>query len=96
MKATSYEEKVKREKYKYDTTQDCLKLIKSASIEISEDWHWGLSLTHYKAASWSYMVDMINENLGWGVEDEFTEEQEYKWQQIKRDLPAVLKNLINK
>ena len=26
----------------------------------------------------------------------FTEEQEYKWQQVKRDLPAVLKNLINK
>lgn len=88
--------KVKREIYKYDSTQDCLKIIRSASIEITEDSDWGLSLTHYKASSWSYMVDMINENLGWGVEDEFTEEQEYKWQQIKRDLPAVLKNLINK
>ena len=37
---------------------------------------------------------MINDNLNWGVEDDFTEEQEYKWEQIKMDLPTVLKNLI--
>lgn len=89
-----YDEKIKREKYKYDTTEDCLKIIRSASIEITDDWHWGLSLTHHKASNHSYMVEMINDNLGWGVEDDFTEEQEYKWEQIKRDLPTVLKNLI--
>ena len=89
-----YDEKIKREKYKYDTTEDCLKIIRSAFIEIIDDWHWGLSLTHHKASNYSYMVEMINDNLGWEVEDDFTEEQEYKWEQIKRDLPTVLKNLI--
>ena len=91
-----YDEKIKREKYKYDTTEDCLKIIRSAFIEIIDDNHFGLSLTHYEASNFSEMVDMINDNLGWGVdtEGEFTEEQEYKWEQIKRDLPTVLKNLI--
>lgn len=90
-----YNEKIKREKYRYDTTDDCLKIIRSASIEITNEWHWGLSLTHYKASNWSYMVEMINDNLGWGVEDDFTEEQEYKWKQIEKDLPEVLKKIIN-
>jgi hypothetical protein len=91
-----YDEKIKREKYKYDTTEDCLKIIRSAFIEIIDDNHFGLSLTHYEASNFSEMANMINDNLGWGVdrEGEFTEEQEYKWEQIKRDLPTVLKNLI--
>lgn len=90
-----YDEKIKRVKYKYDTTEDCLKIIRSASIQITDEWHWGLSLTHHKASNWSYMIEMINDNLGWEVGDDFTEEQEYKWEQIKRDLPEVLKKLIN-
>ena len=89
------DEKIKRAKYKYDTADDCLKIIKSASIEIIDDNHFGLYLTHYEASNWSEMVNMINDNLGWGVEEDFTEEQEYKWQQIKRDLPEVLRKLIN-
>lgn len=91
-----YDEKIKREKYKYDTREDCLKIIRSAFIEIIDDNHFGLSLTHYEASNFSEMVDMINDNLGWGVDREgkFTEEQEYKWEQIRRDLPTVLKNLI--
>ena len=61
-----------------------------------DDNHFGLSLIHYEASNWDEMANMINDNLGWGVdtEGEFTEEQEYKWEQIKRDLPTVLKNLI--
>lgn len=91
-----YDEKIKKEKYKYDTTEDCLKIIRSAFIEIIDDNHFGLSLTHFEASNFSEMVDMINDNLGWGVDREgkFTEEQEYKWEQIRRDLPTVLKNLI--
>ena len=94
-----YDEKIKREKYKYDTTEDCLKIIRSAFIEIIDDNHFGLFLTHYEASNyeasnWYKMANMINDNLNWGVEGDFTEEQEYKWEQIKRDLPTVLKNLI--
>jgi len=91
-----YDTKIKREKYKYDTTEDCLKIIRSASIEIVDNKHFGLSLTHHKASNWSEMADMINDNLGWDVDTEcgFTEEQHYKWEQIRWNLPKALKNLI--
>ncbi|MFT6332974.1 MAG: hypothetical protein ACJAW3_001324 [Lentimonas sp.] len=90
--------KIKNDKYKYDTTEDCLKIIRSAYIEIVDDNHFGLSLTHYEAGNWSEMIDMINDNLGWEIDREegkFTEEQKYKWEQIQKDLPNVLKDLIN-
>ena len=91
-----YDEKIKREKYKYNTMEDCLKIIRSAEIQIINDNHFGLSLTHYEANWSSEKMDMTKNVLGWDLdEDEFTEEQQYKWNQIENNLPEVLRKLIN-
>ena len=88
-------------KYKYDTTSDCLKLLKSFDMQRIDQNHFGLELYYYEAGWESERNKMIQDILGWDIEkdkndDDFlNEEQKYKWKQIENDLPNVLKKIIN-
>lgn len=94
------DESEKAQEYKYDTTEDCLKLLRSFEIQKMEENHFGLELYYYEAAWEIERNQMIQGVLGWNKEGDcsdenfLSEEQNYKWQQIESDLPNVLSKII--